>query len=223
MARTKTLKRKLTPDEFRKAARLYMASAQAHQRAAVLCRNHPDAQSLKNPDVTSPDINLWFFLSVAFEMILLSVEQSLRLLLLLRYSIVRDATNHDSHALYNTIRSQSDGTSTAIIEKANEIGRANNLAGLTENDVVTCLKRHMASYNNVRYLGLDRQGRLKPRPIEISRRDQQILHCLALALIHLNGDEMQRRDVSTFGSTARLVPDSEMTDDERAIKERLLR
>ena len=90
MSRTKTPTKKLTPDEFRKAARLYIASAQAHQRASVLCRNNTDP-----PYARPPTIDAWFFLAVSFEMILLSVEQSLRLALLLHYSIVREATNHD--------------------------------------------------------------------------------------------------------------------------------
>ena len=218
MSRTKTPTKKLTPDEFRKAARLYMASAQAHQRASVLCRNNTDP-----PYARPPTIDAWFFLAVSFEMILLSVEQSLRLALLLHYSILHEATNHDPHALYNTIRRYNDSVSTVIIEKANEIGSANNIAGFTEKDVVACLKKHMASYNNVRYLGLDRQGRLKPQIIEISGRDQQIMHCLASSLIHVNGDEVQRQQVPLFGSSAHLVPESEMTDEMKAIKERLLR
>ena len=50
-------------------------------------------------------------------------------------------------------------------------------------------------------------------------REVQIFHCLALALIFLNKEEMERRGID-FPTMSR-VPESEMTEEEKAIKERL--
>ena len=79
-----------------------MAAAQAHQRASVHCLNNPDAKP--------PNIDGFFFSVVSMEMILLSVEQSLRLLLLLHYGIIRDDTNHAPRVLYKAMMNKSGGT-----------------------------------------------------------------------------------------------------------------
>ena len=51
-------------------------------------------------------------------------------------------------------------------------------------------------------------------------REVQIFHCLALALISLNKKEMEGRGIG-FPTSLSLLPDSEMTEEEKAIKERL--
>ena len=99
------------------AATRYMAGAQAHQRASAWCRDKPDAKP--------PNIDAFFFPTVSFELILLSVEQSLRLVLLLHYSIIRDDTNHTPHVLYVAIRNKSsgyEGVRNAIVERSNKYG-----------------------------------------------------------------------------------------------------
>ena len=72
-----------------------MAAAQAHQRASGWCMDKPDAKP--------PNIDSFLFGAVSFELILLSVEQSLRLLLVLHFGIIRDDTNHNPHVLYGTV------------------------------------------------------------------------------------------------------------------------
>ena len=50
--------------------------------------------------------------------------------------------------------------------------------------------------------------------------DIQILHCLALALIHLNMVEMGKLGIKAMLSMSR-VPDADMTEDLVALKQRL--
>ena len=44
------------------------------------------------------------------------------------------------------------------------------------------------------------------------------MHCLALGLIHVNMDEMRRRNIGVIESMS-VVPEAEMTSELRAIKE----
>ena len=204
----------LTDEEVETAAARMMAAAQAHQRASILCADNPDAKP--------PNIDAFFLPIVSFELILLSVEQSLRLLLLIHHSIVRGDTNHNPYVLYKAIRNRSggkEGIRLTIISKMNELGRTKGVAPISENDLVACLKKHDSSYSNFRYFQLDHQGRLNEQ-WEFTQRDVQILHCLALALIHMNMDEMERRGIGTLLSMTK-VPESDMTEELKAVRERL--
>ena len=165
----------LTAEEISVAATRYMAGAQAHQRASAWCLDKPDAKP--------PNIDAFFFPTVSFELILLSVEQSLRLVLLLHYLIIRADTNHTPHVLYGAIRNKSsgyEGVRSAIVEGLNKYGGTHNLPAITEKDVVSCLKEHNASYANFRYFQLSHQGRLNPN-FGYSPRDVQIMHCFSVS------------------------------------------
>ena len=197
------------------AATRYMAGAQAHQRASAWCLDKPDAKP--------PNIDAFFFPTVSFELILLSVEQSLRLVLLLHYSIIRDDTNHTPHVLYVAIRNKSsgyEGVRNAIVERSNKYGGTQKIPEITEKEVVACLKKHNASYANFRYFQLSHQGKLNPS-FGYSSRDVQIMHCLALALIHVNMDEVRRREIGLIESMS-VVPEAKMTAELRAIKDDML-
>ena len=204
----------LTTEEIEIAASRMMAGAQAHQRAAVWCFDKPDAKP--------PNIDGFFFNAVAFELILLSVEQSLRLLLLLQYSIIRDATDHNPHVLYKAVKNKSGGKigiRQDILDEMNALGQSHNIDPVTENELAACLAKHDSSYSNFRYFQLDRSGRLNTS-WEFSQREVQILHCLALGLIALNMNEMSKRGIGALLSMS-LVPESEMTDDLKALTGRL--
>ena len=205
---------KLTDEEVAVAARHMMAAAQAHQRASSWCMDKPDAKP--------PNIDAFFFGAVSFELILLSVEQSLRLVLLLHHGIVRDDTNHNPHVLYGVVKNRSggkEGMRDDLIAKMNELGRTRDVKPISEKELSACLKKHDSSYSNFRYFQLDRQARLN-RQWEFTARDVQILQCLALALIHLNMDEMSKRGIKVISSMSR-VSEAEMTEDLVALKERL--
>ena len=107
----------LTLDETRVAASRMMAAAQARQRASAHCLHKADAKP--------PNIDAFFFPIVSFELILLSVEQSLRLLLLLQKGKVLDLVDHNPAVLYKTVRKESggkEGLRDNIISQMNAFG-----------------------------------------------------------------------------------------------------
>ena len=143
----------LTAEEIGIAAERMMAAAEAHQRASVWCREKRDAKP--------PNIDAFYFLVVSFELTLLSVEQSLRLLLLLQYSIVRNNTNHNPRTLYSEILHQSRGKigiGQDILNKMNVVAQANALAPFSEKELLACLRKHDSSYSALRYFQLDRHA-----------------------------------------------------------------
>ena len=205
----------LSLEETNTAIRQMMYAAQAHQRASVWCSDNPDAKP--------PNIECFYYLVVSFELILLSVEQSLRLLLLLHYSIIRDDTNHNPRVLYGTVLRESGdktGIRQDIISKMNVLAQPEGIAPFSEKELLACLKKHDSSYSNFRYFQLDPQARLNPE-FEITPREIQVVHCLALALIHLNMDEIDKRGIGIGRSLSR-VSESEMTEQHKALKERLV-
>ena len=174
---------------------------------------------MDKPDAKPPNIDSFLFSTVSFELILLSVEQSLRLLLLLHFGIIRDDTNHNPHVLYGTARNRSggkEGLREDIVHKMNELGRTENIKPIEERELVACLQKHDSSYSNFRYFHLDRQAKLN-MSWELSARDVQIVHCLALTLIHLNMDEMGKQGIPAMLSMS-AVPESEITENLRALK-----
>ncbi|MCY4436771.1 MAG: hypothetical protein OXE05_05485 [Chloroflexi bacterium] len=204
----------LCGEEIKIAAVRMMAAAQAHQRASVWCFEKPGAKP--------PSIDAFFFPTVSFELILLSIEQSLRLLLLLHYSIIRDDVNHNPNVLYKAMLRMSggnEGIRNRITTRMNSLGQSKDIEHISEKDLRVCLNRHDSSYLSVRYFDLSHEGKLR-NEFEILPRDVQILHCLALSLIELNMDEMGRRGIPALLSMSR-VPECEMTDEERALKDRL--
>ena len=205
----------LNAQEIEIAAQRMMAAAQAHQRASGWCMDKPDTQL--------PNIDSFFFGVVSFELVLLSVEQSLRLLLLLHYSIIRDGTDHNLRVLYGAMLDKSggkEGIRRNIVDKMNFLGQTQGIDPISERELKACLKGHDSSYSNFRYFQLDRQARLNVK-LGFSQRDVQILHCLALALIHLNMDEMVKRGIGALLSMSP-VPGSEMTEEMKALRDRIL-
>ena len=212
---TKKKRVRLTGDEIHTAATRYMAAAQAHQFASEVCLGHPDAKP--------SNIEGFFLNAVSFELVLLSVEQSLRLMLLLHHLVIRDDMNHEAHVLYRDMQNRGDYDNSvrrAIIEKLNEAVSTQDVPGVTEKEVLDCLKRHRGSYNIFRYFQLNHQGKLAPE-FGFVARDGTILSFLAWALIQVNMDEMKRRKFKVMASVRR-IPESEMTDELRAVMERLL-
>ena len=191
-----------------------MAGAQAHQRTSVWCVDKPDAKP--------PNIDWFFFNVVSAELILMSIEQSLRLVLLLHYSIVRDDTNHTPHVLYKAIQNKSGGEKgirNDIVKHVNQLRTQQSLGQITEQEIVTCLKKHNLSYGNFRYFQLNHQGKLNSN-FGFTTSDFQILHILAEGLIAINMEEMQKLGIGVIVSMS-VVHESEMTDELKALKNSL--
>ena len=191
-----------------------MAAAQAHQRASVYCFDKPDAKP--------PNIDALFFPIVSFELILLSVEQSLRLFLLLNFGDVLDRVDHNLAVLYRNVRRKSgerEDLRQRIAGLMNQLGESIGIDAVAEKELVRCLDKHNSSYSNFRYFQLNRQGKLNP-DWELSARDVQIMHCLALALIAINVEEMTKREMDII-HTMSAVPQAKMTAELKALVDRL--
>lgn len=214
-ARKKRQEPKLSKKDRREAVIRLMAGAQAHQRTSVYCLNNPDAKP--------PNIDSFFFSIVSLELILMSLEQSLRLLLLLHYDTLRADAAHAPHVLFGTMLNKSGGKAgirSAIVAEANTIARLQGIPTMDEKEIRSCLRKHDSSYTNFRHFQLEKYGGVNPS-FEFQHRDVQILHCLALGLIALNMDEIRRQGLQVVSSMS-AVPESEMTEELRALKERML-
>ncbi len=189
-----------------------MSAAQIHQQASEWCKER------RSDD--PPTIEDVYFFTVSFEMILLSVEQSLRLLLLLNFSIVRPI--HNIHKLYKIMQNKSGYStrvrndvvaSTNAISKLIAKARKNDVDTISERDLVACLRKHDSSYSHFRYFGLDEYARASREDWSLTEYDVNIMRCLALALISINMESMRKRGIGM--PAIRPVQESEITDDLR--------
>ena len=175
-------------------SRTHMA-AEAHRLASDSCLR--DSLSCSDSDPYD-----FYLKAVSFESLLVSVEQSLRLLLLLRFSLFPENPDHNLSALYKKLEDESGGDEwifTEIIQRMNDFIRRENMISLIsgkdlEEDIVrlisreelkACLERHCSSYSNIKYFQVNRQGKLN-KEFEFSNRERWILYCFAVALIELN-------------------------------------
>ena len=204
--RKKVNRAKPTEEEKKTAAARLMLAAKAHQLASTHC--------FERPATTPPAAKDFLFPLVSFELILLSVEQSLRLLLLLHYSIVRDS--HSPYVLYGTLKKKSggkEGIRQDIIRDMNERGQPLGIDTISEKDLDACFSKHDSSYSDTRYFWLDHQAKIKNGG-EILSREVHIFHLLAVVLVTLNEGEMERQGISLRMS---IEPGSEMGEEETAI------
>lgn len=189
-----------------------MTGALAHQRTSKYC--------FENPHAKPPSMDGLFFPAVSFELLLNSIEQSIRLILLMHYSILQPT--HNIYALYKKVINKShskEGIRSKIVNSVNTCLRSINSETITEKDILTCLKKHDSSYSSFRYFGLNEDGRQSLK-WEIKPYEVKLLHCFALALIENNNNEMQTRNIGV-GTSLKEVPESEMTDDLRDLITRM--
>lgn len=196
-----------------------MDAAQAHKEASVVCVEESDKQ---HPLTTRA-----FYLGVvSFEQLLLSVEQSMKLSLMLYFSH-KPEPNHRIDKLLDEIIAK-DGNSKKllreILNSANKIGATASVPTISEDEVKNTIKRHRSSYTKLRYFGLDTQFNVSSdNKWEISGRDIQVMHCMAWGLIDVNtrkiGDMGMK--IRPLMGVARKIPESEMTDELKNLKQRL--
>lgn len=162
-----------------------LAAAWAHARAAARC--------FSNPDANHPSTDAIFFRGVSFELHLLSVEQSLKLMLYLRHQSFR--SKHDLHPLYSRVSGiQSESTGRSLIGeivyymnlmgRGNLLGRQKQYSEVTEEELECFVKMHNTSYIDFRYFGVNRS--MEPIPQVISAREFQIIQLLSIALVGSN-------------------------------------
>lgn len=169
--------RKITDlNEKKDVAWLTMMAAEAHRIASDLCLNTSRSSS---------DTHDFLLRVVSFELLLVSVEQSLRLLLLLRFSIFPKNPNHNLFDLYEKL-GEKEADKEWIIKGIIAVMNARKKANPTsEEELAACLKEHCSSYSNTKYFQVNRQGKLSGN-FGYSTRERKILHCFALVLIDVN-------------------------------------
>ena len=108
---------------------------------------------------------------------------------------------------------------TNIICQMNALGESLEIDDFSEGELRKCLNKHDSSYSNFRYFQLDRQGKLNLQ-WELSPRDVQIMHCLSLALISINMQEMSKQEMQVIQSMSP-VPQSEITEELKTLVNRM--
>ncbi|MXZ13023.1 MAG: hypothetical protein F4Y78_03285 [Candidatus Dadabacteria bacterium] len=212
-----------TFEEIKDVVRLLMNAAQTHKRASVLCMGKARASRLTSPERFNVNVIDYFLLSaVSFELIFVSVEQSLRLLFLLLFRLFPKKPNHDLLNLYEELQYRSadeEGICRDIIQEINVFGQTKNIRPISEDELIACLKRHGSSYMDFKYFHVDIKGKSnRNKSSVLSDRDLDIFFCFAAALICLNIEEMEKRG---FGFPFIWpVPESEMTERLKALKKR---
>ena len=176
--------KKITDFKEKKDVALHtMAAADAHRLASISCNN--EASKYDSESYNSVILRL-----VSFELILVSVEQSLRLLLLLRFSIFPERPDHDLFALYKKLQDKGpdeEWIRKEIIQGINNYAQTKKISLIlnSEEELVTCLETHQLSYSNIKYFRVNKHGKLN-EDIGFSPCESKILHCLAEALTELN-------------------------------------
>lgn len=210
-----------TFEEIKDVVRLLMNAAQTHKRASVLCMEKARANRFTNPERFSA-IDYILLSTVSFELIFVSVEQSLRLLFLLLFRLFPKKPNHDLLNLYEKL--QDGGTDEKricrdIIKEISVFGQTKNIRPISEDELIDCLKRHGSSYMDFKYFHVDTKGKSnRDKSSVLSDRDLDIFFCFASALICLNIEEMEKRG---FGFPFIWpVPESKMTERLKALKKR---
>ena len=159
-------------------------------------------------------------MAVSFELILNSIEQSLRLLLLIHFSSLHPI--HNLSALYKTLLKKSggkEGIRTQIVDRVNALGKSLNMGCITEKDICKCLNKHDSSYSSFRYFGLNDEGQATMR-WEMKQYEVKILHSLALTLIEINYIEMRERGIPILATMKKLSA-QEITDELREMMKRM--
>ena len=201
--------RKITDlNEKKNVAWRTMMAAEAHRIASDSCLSTSRSSS---------DTHNFFLRVVSFELLLVSVEQSLRLLLLLRFSIFPKNPNHNLFDLYEKL-GEKDADKEWIIKGIIAVMNARkNVSPTSEEELAACLKEHCSSYSNTKYFQVNRQGKLS-KNFGHSTREREILHYFALVLIDVNKSwlvmlDSTDKELGTLGFTGEKL---------EALKKRLL-
>ena len=177
----------LTPDQ-EEIAQWIMASSMAHYASGMLCTNEAfDSIKASDSDFAS------CYTLVSFELNLLSVELSLRLLLFVHF--LENIESHNLKHLYDEIKKRnSKGLCKKIIQETNRLTKIKNFDPICEKELKDCLNEHAKTYVDIRYFRVDKGWKdLVEQGFSI--RDREIMNCLGKALLMLNADELQRRSI----------------------------
>ncbi|MDE0077486.1 MAG: hypothetical protein OXO50_08205 [Caldilineaceae bacterium] len=179
----------LSSDEYRELTQRFMASAQAHHHSAEHCSVNPCKEKVFVGDA--------YLHIVAFELFLLSIEQSLRLLCLLYTKERPRKSNHDIWALYKKltrIDNNSKNIENQIVDAMNRARKTDETKPFTVKEIQTFLRKNKNAYSSTRYFWVTSKGEISPG-FKVSVRAKQSIVYLSLILIVLGVMEMYRQGV----------------------------
>ena len=208
-------KQKTVTKDSRKAIRRIasglMLASEAHYTAHVLCYRH-----LSN--AKPPNIERLTFQAVSLELLLLSIEQALKLMLYLQDGMNR--TTHDVLKLYTRARrygKQRPGVWDRLTGTVETLVQKHDLESIVDNDIHSCIQKHKASYDLARYMQF---GHARgSQHWSVTKRDFEILECLAVALLRINGSSVGAAGIP-YPPSLKRVPIENLTPEQRARIER---
>ena len=175
--------------EFRSVAQATMMAAQAHHQAAELCLNNLNGRPVEH--------YLFYFSAVSAELLLHSIEQSLKLTLVLNdvpLAKRNSKPGHDIFELYKKVICYCKGEKdiqSEIVRITNIYASKYGFAQVREVGISKCIQKHKLSYVKIRYFGVDKSFSSVP-DMELDWDDLRLLSCLCPGLIEINIYRMKK-------------------------------
>ena len=161
-------------------AHTMMMAAIAHYTTSVYCLDAPQAKA--------SSMGKYYFHIVASELMLLSIEHSLKLSLFLETSSF--PPKHNIFKLYEQVLREAnfyDNFQHKVIRGVNNHASSIALPHIEEDTILRCLKKHDSSYMNFRYFGVAKDAQ-SVFQWEITAQEIKILYCLSITLLDINID-----------------------------------
>ena len=177
--------------------------AVANNHASVWCFEESEKESKSQ----TAQASVLLLNTVSFALNLFSVEQSLKILRLL-YGFPFKAT-HDLHNLFTYIKNNVvdfEKSFKSALNNANKRLGEIDVNPVSKKEIEDTLIRNRKTYEDIRYLFVDREGNPKA-DWKIPSRDIQVVYCIASVFIEISAKRMSQIGVSDL--QARKVPESE--------------
>ena len=166
-----------------------MIASVVHHLVALSCQN----QALEKKEQGDSDFAFYFTVA-AFESALLSIEQSLKLILFLQFSVpLNELKSHKLLPLYEKIEEEK-GLCDRIIQIVNSYAGKRRYHSISKEELKACLETHSSTYERIRYLYVNTQGKVEDFP-DIPPSEARIIDCLRQSLVHLNMEELNDRGI----------------------------
>ena len=177
----------------KEAIQMMMVASVSHHQSSIFCAN----QAREKKEIEKDEDFAVYFTAVAYELTLLSIEQSLKLVLAL-FSIPfeENTSNHKLHSLYKQIQEEGENLPKRIIKEVNFWAYEKKYNLISKEELETCLENNNDTYAKTRYLFVNKQGKAEDFPKNWKdRRDGEILTCLRQGLVSLNMKELNKRGI----------------------------
>ena len=177
------------PDK--KVVQWIMTASVVHNLVALSCQNQASEKEKEGDSDFA-----FYFTAAAYESSLLSIEQSLKLILVFQFSVpLNELTCHDLIPLYEKIKGErGKGLRDRIIKKMNFYAEKREYHSISKKELKDCLETHRNTYKKIRYLYVNTEGETEEFP-DITESEARIIDCLRQSLVHLNMEELNDRGI----------------------------